>query len=128
VQEGEPPLGALGVFGQRRLVDLVTPEQQPAAVLVAAGHPGGVEPGHVERLTTDVEGPLPPGQRLRLAEPLLAELQVGGVGLEQQLALALVGKHLGDLRLIVAAQETIMNGLRREIHGGPIDIVVAGDE
>ena len=76
VQQGQAPVRSLGVRVQHGLMDLIAPEQQTVAVSIAAGHPGGVEPGEMQALTVEVQGALPPGQRLRLAEPGAIEVQI----------------------------------------------------
>ncbi len=132
MQQGQAPIGAFCVLVHHGLVDLVAPEQQTAPVLIAAGHPGGVEPGDVQALAADVDRALPPGQGLGDTEPIGVELQVGGVALEQDLALVAAGQDRGDLILItpciVPAEQSVLDHA-----GGGVDliavyVVVAGHE
>jgi len=90
VQQGETPVGAFAVRVQDGLVDLVAPEQLAPAVGVAAGHPGGIQPGNVQALAVDLDAALPPGQWLRGAERVFAKVQIGCVSLENEVALVVV--------------------------------------
>ena len=92
MQERDPPVGAFSRGRVHRLVDLPAAEKKPAAVVIAAGHPGGIKPGHVQLGAADVDHPLPPRQRLRLAQPVADEVHVGGVAIEHEAPLAVVAK------------------------------------
>jgi hypothetical protein len=64
MQQGDAEIRTSGIGRPHGLVDLVSPHQEFAAVLLLPGHPGRVESGNVDRRAADIDGALPPGKAL----------------------------------------------------------------
>jgi len=109
VQQGDPPLGVLGLFGHDRLVELPATEQQVAVILVATGHPRRIQARDVQALAVEVEGAPPPGQRVGGVEPTRIPIQVGIVALEEHGPLVLVLQELGDGFLRLFGEQTVLD-------------------
>jgi hypothetical protein len=128
VQQGDCPVGSFCSVDIDGLLQLPSAEQQLVAVAVAAGHPGGVEPGDVQALVVDDQHALPPGQRLLGVEPGSIEAEVGGVTFEQGLALARIAEHRGNPLLVTTGEESGLDHLGDRIDAFAVDIVVAGHQ
>ena len=96
VQQDQAPVRPFAVRVQDGLVDLVAAKEQAPAVGIAAGHPGGIEPGRVQALIADLDGALPPGQGLIGAQPLRVEGEIGVVAPQQTRAPVVVAQQVGD--------------------------------
>jgi hypothetical protein len=90
MQDSDAPVDVFGQRGLHRLGKLIAAKEQTVAVLVAAGHPGGIQTGDMQPRASNLDHTLPPGQRLGFAVPAGDEIHVALVAPEHHAAFILV--------------------------------------